>query len=326
MTSAAPIEVVAIAGTGQNGATLASRLMGELPGWVAVGEIARVWDKGLAENVGCSCGESFGSCPFWIEVGESAFGGWDEVDANEARRLVDALMLRRRRVPHACSLLMIVYPRLSRRHSRDVRDYLALTRRLFAGVLAVSGAEVIVDSSKWPAHVYALSRSTAFETRVVHLVRDARGVAYSNTKQVVRQGSRGDRPFRIKQRPWKLSVRWTWINLSSHALRRLGVAVLSLRYESLVADPRAELTRVARFAGAPDPDLAFIGDGEVDLPAGHLVAGNRMRLARGRVPIRLDDEWRSRFPASQRRLVTMLTWPLLRAYGYVGTTSTRRER
>ncbi len=326
MTSAALVDVVAISGTGQNGATLASRLMGELPGWIAVGEIARVWDKGLAENVACSCGESFGSCPFWTKVGESAFGGWGEVDANEARRLVDALMLRRRRLPHAFSLPLIVYPRLSRRHARDVRDYVALTQRLFAGVLEVSGARVIVDSSKWPAHVYALSRTTAFGTRVVHLVRDARGVAYSNTKQVVRQGSREDRPFRIRQRPWKLSMRWTWINLSSHALRRLGVPVLSLRYESLVADPRAELVRIARFAGASDPELAFLGDAEADLPAGHLVAGNRMRLARGPVPIRLDDEWRIRFPASQRRLVTMLTWPLLRAYGYVGTRSTMGKR
>jgi len=326
MTSAAPIDVVAIAGTGQNGATLASRLMGELPGWIAVGEIARIWDKGLAENVDCSCGESFGSCPFWTEVGESAFGGWGEVDANEARRLVDALMLRRRRLPHMFSLVLIVYPRLSSRHARDVRDYIALTQRLFAGVLGVSGAEVIVDSSKWPAHVYALSRSPAFQTRVVHLVRDARGVAYSNTKQVVRQGSREDRPFRIKQRPWKLSVRWTWINLSTHALRRLGVPVLSLRYESLVADPREELVRIARFAEAPDPELAFLGDAEADLPEAHLVAGNRMRLARGPVPIRLDDEWRIRFPASQRRLVTMLTWPLLRAYGYVGKRSKMGER
>jgi hypothetical protein len=169
--------------------------------------------------------------------------------------------------------------------------------------------------------VYVLGRSPSFRTRVVHLVRDARGVAYSNTKQVARQGAREDRPYRIRQRPWKLALRWSWINLSSHALRRLRVPVHRLRYESLVADPREAMLGIARFAGIEQPDLDFIRHGEADLPAGHLVAGNRMRLARGPVRIGLDDEWRSGLPAGQRRLVTAITWPLLRLYGYVGGSS-----
>lgn len=326
MTAGRPIDVVAIAGTGQNGATLASRLMGEVPTWVAVGEIARVWDKGLAENVECSCGEPFLACPFWTQVGEAAFGGWSEVDGAEARRLVDAMLLRRRKIPRQFALPLVVFPRLSSAHARDTRAYADLTRRLFGAVLEVSGAATIVDSSKWPAHVYLLGRSPFFRTRVVHLVRDARGVAYSNTKHVARQGSRDDRPFRPRQRPWKVSLRWVWINLSSHALPLLGVPVHRLRYESLVTDPRAELLRITRFARSPDTDLANIRDGEADLPAGHLVAGNRMRLVQGPVRIRLDDEWRSGLSVAQRRLVTLLAWPLLRIYGYVGTTSRRARK
>jgi sulfotransferase family protein len=325
MTAGRPIDVVAIAGTGQNGATLASRLMGEVPTWVAVGEIARLWDKGLTENVECSCGEPFLACPFWTRVGEAAFGGWTGLDGAEARRLVDAVLLRRRRVPRAFALPLLVFPRLSPAHARDARAYADLTRRLFGAVLEVSGAATIVDSSKWPAHVYLLSRSPYFRTRVVHLVRDARGVAYSNTKQVARQGSREDRPFRPRQRPWKVSLRWVWINVSSHALRLLGVPVLRLRYESLATDPRAEVLRITRFALSPDPDLAHIRDGEADLPAGHLVAGNRMRLVQGPVTIRPDDGWRSNLPPVQRRLVTLLAWPMLRLYGYVGTTSRRSQ-
>lgn len=319
MTNAGSIDVVAIAGTGQNGATLASRLLGELPGWVAVGEVARLWDKGLAENVDCSCGEPFRSCPFWTRVGEAAFGGWDSVDEVEARRLVDSVMFRQRNRSQALALPLIVFPRLSRRYRRDVDEYVRLMGELFAGVLQVSGADTVLDSTKWPAHVYALGRSRSFHTRVIHLVRDARGVAYSNTKQVVRQGARDDRPYRVRQRPWKLSIRWVWINLSTHVLRLLGVPVLFMRYESLVADPRSELSRVMRFADVEGSDLSFVGEGEAALAAGHLVAGNRMRLERGPVPIRLDDAWRTQLPASQRRLVSAIAWPLLRAYGYSGS-------
>jgi Sulfotransferase domain len=319
MSRDAPIDVVAIAGTGQNGGTLASRLMGEFPGWVAVGEIARVWDKGLSENIDCSCGEPFGSCPFWTKVGEVAFGGWDALDAGEARRLLDSLLFRGRRVPQALVLPLLVFPRLSSRYARDVDRYVELSARVFAGVLEVSGADTVLDSSKWPVHVYSLARARSFHTRVIHLVRDARGVAYSNTKEIVRQGARTDRPFRVRQRPWKLGVRWMSINLSSHVLRWLRVPVLFMRYESLVVDPRSELARAARFAGVEATDLAFLREGEASLPAGHLVAGNRMRLERGPVPIRLDDAWQTELPDAQRRLVSLITWPLLRAYGYVGS-------
>lgn len=320
------IDVVAIAGTGQNGATLASRLFGELPGCVAVGEIGRLWEKGLVENMECSCGERFLACPFWTQVGAAAFGGWDAVDGEEARRLVRALLRRRHRWPPVLSLLLIVFPRLSPRQAQDIRSYTELTRRLFDGVREVSGSTTIVDSTKWPAHVYAIGRSKALRTRVVHLIRDSRGVAYSNTKRVPRQGSKEDQPFRRQWRPWQLGVRWMWINLACHLLPRSGIPVLSLRYESLVRDPRGGMTRVADFAGIPlaASDLANVGEDEAILPPGHLVAGNRMRMSRGRVPMMVDDEWRTRLAPGQRRLVTALTWPLLRRYGYAGRSESSR--
>jgi hypothetical protein len=55
-----------------------------------------------------------------------------------------------------------------------------------------------------------------------------------------------------------------------------------------------------------------------ELGANHTVAGSLVRLRQGRVSIPLDDEWTSRLPPADRRLVTALTWPLLRRYGYVG--------
>jgi hypothetical protein len=41
-----------------------------------------------------------------------------------------------------------------------------------------------------------------------------------------------------------------------------------------------------------------------------------MRLRTGALPVRVDDEWVAEFPAHHRRLVTVVTWPFLRAYGY----------
>jgi hypothetical protein len=109
-----------------------------------------------------------------------------------------------------------------------------------------------------------------------------------------------------------------WINLSFHLLPRLGVPTTVLRYESLVADPRAELERVLRFAGTdPAPGaFAFIGDGEADLPPDHLVAGNRMRHQVGPTRLRVDDAWTTKLTPAQRRSVALTTAPLLWRYGY----------
>ena len=314
-----PIDVVAIAGTGQNGATLFCRMLGELPGHIAVGEIGRLWDKGLVENVECACGRPFRECPFWIEVGERAFGGWDALDTTEVLRLYDGLTLKRSRLQHPFALPFILFPRLWGRYGRDLRAYETLMASLYRAILDVSGATVIVDSMKIPAHVYMISRAPAFRTKVLHLVRDSRGVAYSNTKKVDRQGSLEDRPFRVQRHPRKTSVKWTWFNLSYPVLRWFGTPVMRVHYETLVRHPHEVLEQAAAFLDVPlrVDTLAFLHDGEVDLPSGHIPAGNRMRLLSGTLSLRVDDAWKRELDPKARRLVTALTWPLLRRYGYL---------
>ena len=315
-----PIDVVAIAGTGQNGATLFCRMLGELPGHIAVGEIGRLWDKGLVENVECACGNPFHECPFWLEVGQRAFGGWDALDTTEVLRLYEGLTLKRSRLQHPFALPFILFPRLWGRYGRDLHAYESLMARLYRAILDVSGASVIVDSMKIPAHVYMVSRNPAFRTKVLHLVRDSRGVAYSNTKQVERQGSQEDRPYRVQRHPRKTSVKWTWFNLSYPVLRWFGTPIMRVRYETMVREPQQVLEQAAAFLDVPiGPDtLSFLHDGEVDLPAGHIPAGNRMRLLSGTITLRVDDAWKRELEPRSRRLVTAITWPLLRRYGYLG--------
>lgn len=317
-----PIDVVAIAGTGQNGATLFCRMLGELPGHIAVGEIGRLWDKGLVENVACACGRPFRECPFWREVGDRAFDGWDALDTAEVLRLYDGLTLKRSRLQHPFALPFILFPRLWGRYGRDLRAYEDLMARLYRAILEVSGATVIVDSMKIPAHVYMMSRAPAFRTKVLHLVRDSRGVAYSNTKKIDRQGTLQDRPYRVQRHPRETSVKWTWFNLSYPVLRWFGTPVMRVRYETLVRRPREVLEQAAAFLGLPvEADtLAFLreGDREIDLPSGHIPAGNRMRLLSGTVTLRVDDAWKRELDPGARRLVTAMTWPLLLRYGYLG--------
>jgi hypothetical protein len=119
--------------------------------------------------------------------------------------------------------------------------------------------------------------------------------------------------------PLRMSARYLGYNLLFHLLGALGVRSILLRYESLVRDPSGELTRVLALSGRPVAagELGFVGDGWVELGPSHALAGNPMRFRSGRVPLRVDEEWRGQLRRRHRLLTSVSTWPLLLAYGYL---------
>jgi hypothetical protein len=316
MSEAVDTTVLLIGGTGQNGATLLSRLLAAIPGFVAVGELGFLWDRALQGNLPCGCGVPFHACPFWVSVGEAAFGGWERVDPAEAVRLRAAVLSRRRHLSLPLALPLMVRPDLSPRYRQSVERYAELIRRVYRGIRAVSGAGIIVDSTKVPGHAFTLWNAGGVNLRVVHLVRDSRGVALSNLKLVPRQSTIDGRRYRGRHAPIRTAARWLWINLAYELLAARGVPVMTVLYEDLARNPRGELARLSAFAGAPvDPGvLEFVRDGEAELPVAHLVAGNRLRLRSGQVAIRPDEEWRTALSRRQRAAVLAVTAPLLYRY------------
>jgi hypothetical protein len=312
VTPAWPVRVLYVGGLGRSGSTLLDRMLGQLDGVVSVGELVHVWRRGLEENNLCGCGERFRDCPFWRRVGEEAFGGWDTVDAAEVLALQGAVD-RNRYVP------LMLLPALRPAYRARVRRYLDLLDRLYRAVQQVAGGRLVVDASKHASHAFLLRRMPGLDLRLVHLVRDSRGVAFSWTKLMRRVEVVDGEALMATDHPLRMSVRYLAYNLLFHLLRRLGVPTLLLRYESLVADPAAELARVLGHAGRPagDGELGFVGDGWVELGPSHALAGNPMRFERGRVPLRLDEEWRGKMRRRHRLLTVGWTWPLLLRYGYL---------
>jgi hypothetical protein len=311
--------VLAIAATGESGSTLLTRMLGQLPGFVAIGELGRLWDKGIEDDTPCGCGEPFHACPFWTAVGEDAFGGWDRLDTRRALELREIITRNRSHFTLPRAFPLHVRPNLSRAYAAAEREYLELLRPLYAAVQRRSGARVIVDSMKEPSHVFALTRLDTIDLRVVHHVRDSRGVAYSNVRRVPKQGG-APGAMRKRSRPANTAARWMWSNLAYAVLPALGTPTLRTRYDDIVTRPEHELRRIASFMDAPiaDGDLAFLADGSAALPPDHLVAGNRLRLQSGPLRLRVDDEWRHGLRPRDRALVSAITWPLMRTYSQRG--------
>lgn len=300
------VRVLYLGGLGRSGTTLVERLLGELPGVVALGEIVHLWQRDIVDDERCGCGARFSACTFWKRVGDKAFGGWGNVDIARVQTLREAVE-RTRHIPRLAATGA----------TADVREYAGFYSRVYTAAAEVAGAQVVVDSSKHSALAHVLRFADDVDLRVVHVVRDARGVAYSWTKQVARPET-DDAEAMTRYSPARSALLWNAHNAAFGLLARRGVPVRRIRYEEFLVDPRQALLRLADFAGlSPGPeDVAFLRPDYADLRVGHSAAGNPMRFTVGRLPLRRDDAWVSALPDNQRRLVAMVCAPMLRAYGY----------
>jgi hypothetical protein len=312
-----PVKVLYVGGFGRSGSTLVERILGQIPGFCSAGEVVFIWQRGLVENQLCGCGAAFSECDFWTRVGKSAFGGWDQVDGAEMVALQHEID-RNRYIP------AMVVPRLRPGAADALARYTDILSRLYRGIREVSGDRVVIDASKHASTAYLLRRVPDLDLRVVHLVRDARGVAYSWTKEV-RKPEVADGYMPV-YRPSSSGLQYLAYNLLFDAFGVIDEAMV-LRYEAALADPRGTVERILAHAGEhrSDEDLGFLHDTPgargvpeywVELGVDHTVAGNPMRFHQGRLDLRLDEAWRSKLPERDRKVVSAITFPLQLRYGY----------
>jgi UDP-N-acetylglucosamine transferase subunit ALG13 len=312
-SSASGPTVLYLGGLGRSGSTLLDRMLGQYPGFCSVGEAVHLWERGLLGNEKCGCGMTFETCEFWREVGRKAFGGWDAVDPQSVIDLKYSVD-RQRYLP------LLMAPRPPADFARRITEYGDMLRALYTAVQEVSGAEVIVDSSKHTSYAYLLRRVPGLSLRTVHVVRDSRGVAYSWSKTVRRPETTESEEFMPVYSPLRSSVQWDLDNTGFALLERLGVPRTVMRYEDLLANPPGEVARVAAFAkGVPSVQAPeFVTATSAELGVNHTVAGNPMRFVTGRLELRPDQAWRSKLSARDRRIVSALTAPARLCYGYYG--------
>ena len=310
------LRVIYLGGLGRSGSTLLERLIAELPGVNALGEVVHLWQRGLADNERCGCGHRFGDCAFWSLVGKAAFGGWDHVSVGRVAELKNAVD-RTRFIP------LLAGPGLPARMRQSLTEYTSYYLRAYQAVAEVTGDVAMVDSSKHASLAFCLSRRPEIDLRVVHLVRDSRAVAYSWTKTVARPEASSE-SYMTTYAPVRAAGQWNAENSALQLLARRGTPVLRIRYEDLIKSPERTVRTLARFAGlrADDTALGFLGnDGEsrrAVLHEAHTASGNPIRFATGAVSIHGDDRWRAAMPGWHRRTVTAMTLPLLAHYGYLG--------
>jgi hypothetical protein len=300
------MELISIGGASRSGSTLLALLLGEVEGSFAVGELRYIWSRGWQQNMLCGCGAPFLDCPFWNAVLVEAYGDSQSIPIDEIIALQDS-------VAQIWHLPQLLASKRTAGFDARVNAFLSHLEKLCFAIQKVSGARVIVDSSKLPSYCYLLSRLPHAQVTLFHLVRDSRAVAFSFLRKKRKPDIHWGEAYMPRFSPFRSARDWDLLNLGMECVRRTRVLYRFMRYEDLVRDPRGELSTAL---STESPASSLVRNGEVPLSANHTVSGNPLRFSQGNVRIRLDTEWKETMAAPDYRLVTALTWPLLARYGY----------
>lgn len=288
------IKVLYIVGSHRCGSTLLARLLGDMPGFFAIGEGLLHFLGGSSRNlVPCGCGLNVKDCPFW-----------DGISRPVEQVPFVAQWLRLRRIPFLRSYRS--------RHPREASELIRSVGSFYDMIAQRSGAEVIVDSSKSPLHASLLSWVPGIDLYVVYLVRDPRSIVASSRQR--KEWIPGTSPLRTTKR-------WLLVTLGTEYVRTCVPKWRTLRYEDFVRAPRAATLQIAADLGYNRVETPFIAESTAELGPQHMLGSNPDKLKRG--PTRIAEK-SADLPRPSRTLVSALTAPFLWRYGYWG--NGRRER
>jgi hypothetical protein len=298
-----------IGGQGRSGSTLLARLLASRPGVASVGELMYVAERGYYGHELCACGEAFPECEFWTRVlevlTEEDLDVWFSRFSRLQRRVA-----RRRSLPR-----ILLAQGFATRTRVESSLYSEMLGELMTAVGEVSGARVVVDSSKEPLHGFHLSRAKALEMRLVHLVRDCRAVTFSLRRSRIRREVRGRTEYMANVSPGESAILWSVLNAMTEVLGRITGAYERLRYESLARQPDDVVDRLYAQAVPGTEEAGQRTRPSVSPPIQHEVSGNPMRFEPV-LAIKPDDGWVAGLPRRDFVISTILAAPLLIRYGY----------
>lgn len=279
-----------VGGSARSGSTLLAGLIATAVKGFDAGELHLLW-RSFDDGRLCTCGTTVANCEVWREVAERVLPIMDCRSTEEAA-LIEAREPSQKWVAARGMFLPLQ------------TDVVKLRRETEQAIRDITGHEVIVDSSK-VASTAAVALRVDRRSRLVHLVRDPRAVAYSsmNPKRDPSMPHGESLPYWNARRS---AMHWISHNLAFERLRQQNVSVVRVRYEDLASSPR-DVLRALKLPG----EMV-----ERAIPGMHAIAGNPWRFKPD--IIQLDERWKTELPVATRRLVGGMTAPLRLRYGYCG--------
>ncbi len=312
-----------------SGSTLLAMLLGSHPQITTVGEMKlSACAMGDLDRYRCSCGEWIRHCGFWQRIEESMVRRGCEFDLAHAgtdHEMFDARCVQRllRPMHRGKSLECIrdVALSLSPAWRRQLPDIQKRNGALASTIAQLTGAQLVVDSSKVGLRLKYLLRNSELEIKVIRLIRDGRAVAltymdtpsFADAKDPAKRagGMGGDRATR-RLSMTQAAYEWRrYMEEAEHILRCMPREQwIEVHYEDYCRDPDAVLGRLHQFVrvepGRQPEDFRAVQQ--------HVV-GNGMRLDTTS-EIQLDERWRDALTHEDLKVFNVIAGAMNRRYGY----------
>lgn len=307
------IPVIYILSNHRSGSTLIDLILGAHPQIWTLGEAQDLLWVLREKQLPCGCGTQVEQCDFWkelipdipVQIGRYPIGYFRDEYFSE-----DKLRSRELRLALFKNLLLeTLTGKTLKVDISAIEEYAELNAQYFHIVWEAAkkhrGGEIrwLVDASKDPSRLYWLQQSQKFDLRVIRLVRDVRGFANSVT-----------RPKHNRKMVLLASRRWLVNNIIFVLLCKSQFnkgQVFSLHYKKLASRPASVLEEIGRWLG-----LEFSKDAHERFREyqNHGISGNSMRWQEN--GIYLDEEWKKELSWLDILLVSVLTWPLKKVFGF----------
>src|SRR4051794_25926290 len=171
------VTILSVVGAGRSGTTVLASILGEVPGCAGAGEIRWLWDRGVLLERPCGCGKKPLDCPVWSQVIERCLStpGPDGVPPT-----VEAIVAAQRKLGESRHHRRVLRSAAAGGQDwealRLVRHVTGIAVRTFA---EVTGATVVIDTSKRPLDAAVMAGVEGVDHYVLHVLRDPRAVAHS---------------------------------------------------------------------------------------------------------------------------------------------------
>ena len=286
-----------------SGSTLLTFLLAAHPDIATVGEL-KASAMGDVESYRCSCGARLQQCDFWRKVKtgmEKSGAKFDFADFGTHfnsgpawfKRLV-RLGAKNALLSYSSSQLLRILPSCRSRLNRIIEQ----NGILIDLIASIQGGCLFLDGSKDPERLTQLLVSRRWKIRVIHLLRDGRGIANS---------------YRKHHNVDLKTAAIEWLRTDRECLRVAArVArqnVLTIKYEDVCQEPQRVLDEIFSFAG-----LARNASPNGAATLEH-VLGNSMRL-NGSKSILLDQKWRTDLLPQDLEIFEAIAGDYNRSRGY----------
>lgn len=236
-----------------------------------IGEIRLFTQIGFLENRSCECGNKLRSCPFWGPI----------IDKISSRFDLEYIAKLSKKLPRNRDIYAANITRNKLKISENYIEYLNI---LYELIFDKRNSDIVIDSTKFPIHLEALSRKNLFDIRVIHLTRDPRGVVDSWSHKS--QTNRGESSkFIIKRPALNVALSWRLCNSVVSSYKAKFPYFVHVKWENVTRNPAKELERLYSAIGLDNMTREFDISNQTEIEPGHAFWGNSSRKLSGQVRV-----------------------------------------